>query len=63
MGEAAPPFEELGYFRTSRQLQIELNEGEPRQVTSSSGYIMNGNVKGHSIKAQEGRKKFKKKYI
>jgi hypothetical protein len=58
MGEAAPPFEELGYFRISRQLQVELNEGEPRQVTSSSGYIMNGNVKGHSIKAQEGQKKF-----
>jgi hypothetical protein len=36
MGEAAPPFEELGYFRTCRQLQVELNEGEPRQVTSSS---------------------------
>jgi hypothetical protein len=62
MGEVAPPFEELGYFRTSRQLQVELNEGEPRQVTSSSGYIMNGNVKGHSIKAQEGRKTLKNIY-
>jgi hypothetical protein len=39
-----------------------LNEGEPRQVTSSSGYIMNGNVKGHSIKAQEGRKTLKNIY-
>jgi hypothetical protein len=58
MGEAAPPFEELGYYRTSRQLQVELNEGEPRQVTSSSGYLMNCNVKGHTFKAHEGRKKF-----
>jgi hypothetical protein len=51
MGEAAPPFEELGYYHTGRQLQVELSQGEPQQVTSSSGYLMNCNVKGHTFKA------------
>jgi hypothetical protein len=57
MGEAAPPFEELGYYHTGRQLQVELSQGEPQQVTSSSGYLMNCNVKGHTFKAQEEGKK------